>query len=49
MPIASNCSMLSDIYTPEDMTSSHAVIVTTLLSGVTMPLLVTVMSLVGLG
>ena len=49
MPIAGNCSMLSDIYTPEDMTSSHAVIVTTLFSGVTLPLLVMVMSLVGLG
>ena len=49
MPIAGNCSMLSDIYTPEDMTSSHAVIVTTLFSGVTLPLLVIVMSLVGLG
>ena len=31
------------------MTSSHAVIVTTRFSGVTLPLLVIVMSLVGLG
>ena len=35
MPIAGNCSMLSDIYTPEDMTASHATIVSTLISGVT--------------
>ena len=49
MPIAGNCSMLSDIYTPEDMTASHATIVSTLLSGVTLPLLVAVMNMVGLG
>ena len=49
MPIAGNCSMLSDIYTPEDMTASHATIVSTLISGVTLPLLVLVMSMVGLG
>ena len=49
MPIAGNCSMLSDIYTPEDMTSSHATIVSTLISGVTLPLLVLVMNMVGLG
>ncbi len=49
MPIAGNCSMLSDIYTPEDMTASHATIVSTLLSGVTLPLLVLVMNGVGLG
>ena len=48
MPIAGNCSMLSDIYTP-DMTSSHATIVSTLISGVTLPLLVLVMNMVGLG
>ena len=49
MPIAGNCSMLSDIYTPEDMTASHATIVSTLISGVTLPLLVLVMNMVGLG
>ena len=49
MPIAGNCSMLSDIYTPDDMTASHATIVSTLISGVTLPLLVLVMSMVGLG
>ena len=49
MPIAGNCSMLSDIYTPEDMTASHATIVSTLISGVTLPLLVLVMTMVGLG
>ena len=49
LPIAGNCSMLSDIYTPEDMTASHATIVSTLISGVTLPLLVLVMSMVGLG
>ena len=49
MPIAGNCSMHSDIYTPEDMTASHATIVSTLLSGVTLPLLVAAMNMVGLG
>lgn len=38
MPVAGNCGMASDLYTPEDMTASHAVIVTTLMSGVTLPL-----------
>lgn len=37
MPVASNCAMISDMYTPEDMTASHAVIVSTLLSAVTLP------------
>lgn len=38
MPIAGNCAMLSDIYTPDDMTASHCVMVSTLLSGVSLPL-----------
>ena len=38
MPIAGNCGMLSDIYTPEDMTASHCVMVSTLMSGVSLPL-----------
>lgn len=39
MPIAGNCAMLSDIYTPDDMTASHCVMVSTLLSGVSLPLI----------
>ncbi len=38
MPIAGNCGMASDIYTPEDMTASHAIIVSTLMSALTLPL-----------
>ena len=41
--------MLSDFYTREDMTASHATIVSTLLSGGTRPLLVAAMNMVGLG
>ena len=37
MPIAGNCAMLSDIYTPEDMTASHCVMVSTLMSAVSLP------------
>ena len=36
MPIASNCAMISDMYTPEDMTASHACIVSTLSSAATL-------------
>lgn len=39
MPVAGNCSMASDLYTPEDMTASHAVILSTLMSGATLPLI----------
>ena len=39
MPIAGNCGMICDIYRPTDMTASHAVLVSTLLSGITLPLL----------
>ena len=46
MPIAGNCAMASDMYTPEDMTASHAVIVSTLMSAVTLPLICAVMSFV---
>jgi len=38
MPIAGNCAMLSDIYTPQDMTASHCVMVSTLMSAVSLPL-----------
>ena len=38
MPIAGNCAMLSDRYTPHDMTASHCVMVSTLLSAVSLPL-----------
>lgn len=49
MPIAGNCGMLSDIHLPQDMTAAHAIIVSTLLSGVTLPLTVAVMAMFGLG
>ena len=37
MPVAGNCAMLSDMYTPEDSTASLAVIVSTLISAFTLP------------
>ena len=43
MPVAGNCAMISDLYTPEDMTASHAVILSTLLSAVTLPLVCALM------
>ncbi|MBR5560003.1 MAG: AEC family transporter [Clostridia bacterium] len=39
MPIAGNCGMLSDRYTPNDMTASHCVMVSTLLSGFSLPVI----------
>jgi len=39
MPIAGNCSMVSSVYAPGDMTSSHATIVSTLASAATLPLI----------
>ena len=38
MPIAGNCGMISDRYTPDDMTASHCVMVSTMMSGFTLPL-----------
>jgi len=46
MPVAGNCAMLSDMYTPEDMTASHAVILSTLMSAVSLPLICLLMSIV---
>lgn len=46
MPIAGNCGMLSDIYTPDDMTASHSVMVSTLMSGVSLPLVCALVSVV---
>ena len=43
MPVAGNCAMISDLYTPEDMTASHAVILSTLLSAITLPLICALM------
>lgn len=48
MPIASNCGMLCDVYTPQDMTASHAIIVSTLMSAVTLPVIVVLMGVIGL-
>ena len=39
MPIAGNCGMLSDRYTPHDMTASHCVMVSTLMSAVSLPVI----------
>lgn len=39
MPVAGNCAMASDMYTPEDMTASHAVIVSTLMSALSLPVI----------
>lgn len=38
MPIAANCGIFSDIYTPEDMTASQSVVISTFLSGITLPI-----------
>ena len=46
MPIAGNCGMICDIYRPNDATASHAVLVSTLLSGVTLPLLCALIAVV---
>lgn len=37
MPIAGNCGVLSELHIPGDLTASHAVIITTLMSAVTLP------------
>lgn len=44
MPVAGNCAMLSDMYTPEDMTASQAVIVSTLISAATLPMVCALIS-----
>lgn len=46
MPVAGNCGMISDIYLPNDMTASHAVIVSTLLSAVSLPIICAAISFV---
>lgn len=46
MPIAGNCSMVSSIYAPGDMTSSHATIVSTLASAATLPAICTLLTFV---
>ena len=45
MPIAGNCAMLSDRYTPDDMTASHCVMVSTLMSALSLPLVCAMISL----
>ena len=44
MPIGGNCAMISDIYTPDDMTASHCVMVSTLMSGISLPLVCALIS-----
>ncbi len=46
MPVAGNCGMISDIYLPNDMTASHAVIISTLLSAVSLPVICAAISFV---
>lgn len=46
MPIAGNCGMICDIYRPNDTTASHAVLVSTLMSGITLPLLCALIAVV---
>ena len=46
MPIAGNCAMASDMYTPDDMTASHAVIVSTLMSALALPLICSLMAVI---
>ena len=44
MPVGGNCAMIADMYTPGDLTASHAVILSTLMCGLTLPLVCAVMS-----
>ena len=46
MPIAGNCAMIANIYSPGDMTASHATILSTLLSMLTLPAICTLLTLV---
>ena len=39
MPIAGNCSMIANVYAPGDMSTSHATIVSTLSSALTLPVI----------
>lgn len=45
MPIGGNCAMISDIYTPDDMTASHSVMVSTLMSAVSLPVICALISI----
>lgn len=45
MPVAGNCALLSDMYTPDDTAASHAVIITTLMSAATLPLICSLISI----
>ena len=44
MPIGGNCAMIADVYTPGDLTASHAVMLSTLMCGLTLPLICAMMS-----
>jgi len=46
MPVAGNCAMIANIYAPSDMTASHATIISTLASGLTLPLICTLLTVV---
>ena len=45
MPIAGNCSMIANIYAPGDMSTSHATIVSTLSSALTLPIICALLSI----
>ena len=44
MPIAGCCCMLSEIYAPDDLTAGHAIIVSTLMSALTLPVIFTMVT-----
>ena len=46
MPIAGNCGMVANIYTPGDMTSAHATIFSTLMSAATLPAMCALLAIV---
>ena len=46
MPVAGNCAMIANIYAPDDMTASHATIVSTLSSGLTLPAICALLSVI---
>lgn len=46
MPIAGNCGMVANVYAPGDMSSSHATIISTLSSAVTLPLVCALLTVI---
>jgi len=46
MPVAGNCAMIANIYAPSDMTASHATIISTLASALTLPAICALLTVV---